>query len=540
MPTDPKDPPPSLGRTMKITHTVESLDSPESWERLADTLGGEGIEVVRNTIRHLRVLNVESYVLEEPYIDQDYSSDYSRFYARTFRTYERYCKRVHFFRGNVTPLLERPLSTDQLRLLDGFAEQTYCGFCVIRPLSNAPVGRTVLQARVANGFDMEATVTCRADFDAHLLGTRLQVTGTSFLQQDTRVGACAQVAIWAGMRHMHARYNYNWVSVADITTFARPPSPSEAVSLPNASDRLSTNAMVRAIAEAGYQPLILPGPDIGEAILPYVESGIPVILGLDIDGSVGHAVTVIGRVFARQDNPTNRAIDYVPAYIVHDDQSGPYMKLPLDKNAAATLSFNDQTIKRHLPSGPVELNVRCHAVLSIALMSTRVFSTAARAEHNAWSQVRTVLNDLPSARQALKERNMPINEMLLDELQAAHSTDCIVLRTYLTSAAGYRRHLAQGSASDDLKDALLDFHLPHFTWVTEISTIDSYNQSSPGMRRIYGHTVLDATSTAERGNDLLALHLPGLLITNDPDGLHPQELTVIRDDRLYECREKRL
>ena len=95
----------------------------------------------------------------------------------------------------------------------------------------------------------------------------------------------------------------------------------------------------------------------------------------------------------------------------------------------------------------------------------------------------------------------------------------IVLRTYLTSAAAYRRHLARGSASDDLKDTLLDLHLPHFTWITEISTIDSYNQPSPGMRRIYGHTVLDATSTAERANDLLVLHLPGILLTQDPDGL---------------------
>ena len=525
---------------MRITHTVELLDSPESWSRLGRLLGGEFLDVVRNTIRHLRVLNVKSYVVEDPYIDQDYSRDYSQFYARTFRTHERYCKRVHFFSDDISPLLQRPISTDQLNRLEDFSERTYCGFCVIRPLSAAPVGRTVLLARLASGFDMEATVTCRADFDAHLLGIRLHVTGTSFLQQDTRVGACAQVAIWTGMRHMHARYNYPWVSVADITRFAKPPSQIEAVSLPNASDRLSTDSMVRAIAEAGYQPLFLPGPDMASAIFPYVESGIPVILGLKISNTIGHAVTVVGRVFAKQENPTNWAIDYVPAYIVHDDQSGPYMRLPVDQHASGTHSFGDQTIKRHLQSGPVELNVQDHVVVAIALMSTRVFSTAARAEHNAWTQINANLNALPSARRVLKERKLPINELLLDELQAAHSAGNIVLRTYLTSAAGYRRHLAEGSASDNLKDALLDLHLPHFTWITEISTIDSYNQSSLGLRRIYGHTVQDATSTAESGDSLLALHLPGLLITSDPDGIRPQEVTVISDDRLYECREKRL
>ena len=123
-----------------------------------------------------------------------------------------------------------------------------------------------------------------------------------------------------------------------------------------------------------------------------------------------------------------------------------------------------------------------HAVMAIPLMSTRVFSTAARAEHNAKIQINDFLKRLPGARRALKERNIRINDVLLDELQAAHSADDIVLRTYLTSAAGYRRHLVQGSASDALKDALLDIHLPHFTWITEISTIDSYNQSSPALK----------------------------------------------------------
>ena len=58
-------------------------------------------------------------------------------------------------------------------------------------------------------------------------------------------------------------------------------------------------------------------------------------------------------------------------------------------------------------------------------------------------------------------------------------------------------------------------HLPHFTWITEISTDGSYNQASPGMRRMYGHTILDATSTCRDDAGLLALHLPGLLIRRD-------------------------
>ena len=172
---------------------------------------------------------------------------------------------------------------------------------------------------------MESTVTCRAEFGANLLGVDFKVTGTAYLQQDARVGACAQVSIWAGMRHLHARYGHNWISVADITRLATPTARDEATSLPAGSDFLTSERMLRAISEAGHQPLCFRGPNIAAAILPYVESGIPVILRLNIGTEVGHAVTVIGRVFARQSQPTRTAINYVAAYIVHDDQGGPYM-----------------------------------------------------------------------------------------------------------------------------------------------------------------------------------------------------------------------
>ena len=136
-----------------------------------------------------------------------------------------------------------------------------------------------------------------------------------------------------------------------------------------------------------------------------------------------------------------------------------------------------------------------------------------------------------------------MNERLLDELQDAHAGGRLVLRTYLTSAAGYRRHIADGTASDELKDTLLDLHLPHFTWITEISTIDSYNHVSAGMRRMYGHTIIDATSTGKGRDATLMLHLPGLVFTNDvnaPPGDEPAELSIVNNDDLYNCREKRL
>ena len=80
---------------MRIDHTVELLDSPNTWTILAQALGGENSGLVLNILRHLRVLGAKSFVVEDPYIDRDYSADYLHFYARTFRTHDRHCKRVH-------------------------------------------------------------------------------------------------------------------------------------------------------------------------------------------------------------------------------------------------------------------------------------------------------------------------------------------------------------------------------------------------------------------------------------------------------------
>ena len=81
------------------------------------------------------------------------------------------------------------------------------------------------------------------------------------------------------------------------------------------------------------------------------------------------------------------------------------MWLPMDQGASTKYSFTDDTIKRATPSGTTELNVREHAVFAVALMSTRVFSTAAAAEYSAWDRIEPTLHDMPKIRQILTKRN---------------------------------------------------------------------------------------------------------------------------------------
>ena len=532
---------------MKVEYSIALLHSEEDWYQLEHVLSGgnqnsNSAHVVQGVIRHLKNINVESYLIEEKYIDRDYSSDYRYFYAQTFRTYGRHCKRIHFFAANIETLEELEWSARFEALRENY-KTSYCGFCVVRPLPESPIGRTVLQAKGVTGSGLESVVTCRAKIRAHLFGADLDVTGTSFMQQDARVGACAQISIWAGFRHLHQRHKYDWLSVADITKHAAPNSAEESMLLPAGSGFLTTERMIRAISEMGVQPLYFKVENLGADILPYVESGIPVILGLrPRAGALGHAVTIMGRVFAKQKNPTKETVDYVPAYIAHDDQAGPYMLVPMDGHAVEKFGLNDDQIISYQANGRLEhFNIDDHGAFAVALMPIKVFSTAKAAECTAWGRIHKALSDMPNMQTALIQENAEINERLIQELVDAFHSDAIVLRTYLTSASGYRRHIATGTACNYLKDVLLQLHLPHFTWITEISTIDSYNQASPGFRRIYGHSVLDATSTGSDKTGLLALHLPGMAFLYDVDASPDQreKTEIIPNDSLYQCREKR-
>jgi len=523
---------------MNVTFEIRHLKNEADWKQLSVVLG-EASDVVSCVIRHLMLSRVTSYLIETPYIDRDYSSDYRFFYAQTFKTYGRHCIRIHFFAEDVSKILALPNWNARVVALQETSLRSYCGFCVVRPLPNASIGRTALKMRGPEGKDLESVITCRAEIRANLLGAELDVCGTAFMQQDSRVGACAQIAIWMGARHMHQCHRYDWFSVADITKLAAPTTPDESTSLPAGSDFLTSERMIRAVNVMGFQPLCFKGSDIGEQILPYVESGLPVILGLQIPNlSIGHAVTVIGRVFTKIKAPTSRPLDFVGGFIVHDDQAGPYKVIPTTPALSNSFAAED-TVERKTRTGVLRFNIEDHGVFAMALMPVRAFSTARAAAVTALRRIQHAFSQIDQIK-AEVIKSGAVNP-LLDDLLAAYNAGNLILKTYLTSADGYRKHIATGTASDALKDVLLEIHLPHFTWVTEISSVDSYNNSSAGLRRIFGHSLIDATSSGREVVGLLMLHLPGIVFLRDvdKDGPHAQRAMVIENDNLYDGRDKR-
>ncbi|OYZ88768.1 MAG: hypothetical protein B7X99_20795 [Rhizobiales bacterium 17-65-6] len=492
-------------------------------------------------IQHVLDLGAKYAILEAPYIDQDYSADYQTFYALAFKTYPRHTKRLHLFEDDVSDILEADFA-DQA---EAFKTRRYLGFVVIRPITQGPIGRTVLTfPRLAAGLTVRPAA--RAKFEINLVGAPLSVVGAPFIQQESKVGACAQAAIWMASLAVHARHRRTgWYSMADITRLAGTPTDATlSQALPAGSNGLNPIHMIRALSGMGHQPLFdlfsedgqgLKGPSTISQVMRYLDSGLPVILAMD---KIEHAVTAVGYVEvaggALRDDQTYDT--FVRALVVHDDQRGPYRLMPISLDDVDVLP-RDRLLMNH----ETVLTVADVVSHMFVPLPPRVFLRADRADTVARDFLRRQASELAGVYVEALGADTPAG-LRAKAFFSAAIEDRIIRRTYLTSAARYRHHLAKNTVSDRIKSQLLSRTLPHFVWVTELMEVSAAQIEPGGPRPIIGHLVTNATSSSDPDSDLLLAHMPHIVVHRDldtDDAEFDEEAILIDEDGPYLSRVRR-
>lgn len=534
--------------------------------------GAQSKESAEAVVQHALDLKATYAVVEEPYIDKDYSSDYLNFYAGAFRAYPRHTKRIHLFEREVASALDKPLHEQEAEL----AQAGYIGFVVLRPIAQGPIGKTVLPFP-ALGDGLIVRRAARANFKAHLLGAGLELKGAApFIQQDERLGACAQASIWMADRPVHERHRRTpWHSIAEITRLATTPTDAElSRSLPAGSSGLNPIHIIRALRGMGHQPLVdffvgeseeaeapaqiaiadkvgAKAPQSGKgakkkkepvktnglaasSILRYLDSGVPVIVAMtDIGADAGHAITAVGFVESR--TATHEISDsyetFVRALIVHDDQRGPYRLMPLRQSDIAVLPK-----ERLLTEGDKILTVEDVVTHMFVPLPMRVFLRADRAD--------TVCDDFlknfvdiagPGMLERLKEEAPDVSavEGFFELVRSGK----LIRRTYLTSAGRYRHHLAKSDLDEEVKSELITRTLPHFIWVTELISADAPAVEGEDARQVLGHMVVNATSSTDPNSDLLLVHMPRMVIHRDLDSIEEADQVATSDHKDGETDE---
>lgn len=469
------------------------LATQQEIESLLANLGGHGLSPLTNlstdqwlsTLRHALAAGARSILLQESVSDPDFLEEYEAFYCKQQKDVTKLCRRLHFFslatsKGNQT------YSTDELLAYIDQAAITpscYIGFVTLRPLRHAPVGASILR-------DLpKAPVTCSDTFPVHIAGREFEVSGTPYLQQDNAVGACAQASIWVALRTLRKRVGNSAYSPAELTVAATKHFTFNRV-FPGRHG-LTTHQMLEAIRSAGHDPLIVQpsgntpaeiAEQAAKFATPYLESGLPVIIGLNDPVSGGHAVVAIGY--------THPALGEVyPKFLtIHNDNSGCYVSLPKHPVVGSNYAL-DQSIAliTPLPDG--------------------ICMTASEAETLAESAIQfggPFLISSPPLAAPAAGFGTPVKP---------------ILRIFLSTRHSFRKWATNASDLDvPTRTTYRTSELPRFVWVAEIHDTASFERGTFNNKSRLGEVVLDASADALHGDALLFLRLSGKLLgTTAPD-----------------------
>lgn len=301
---------------------------------------------IRYVQNHLKGLDVSSVLVEPNYVDWDFLDQHTSFYSSSMLGIPNLCRRVHYFSGTaVTREQLRKALTGDLAALTNLQDH-YQGFVVIRPIQNAPLGRTVL--RWQEDHERETTprvIPAARPYAVHIAGLTLTVTGLSWQQQDQATGTCAVIALWSAQQA--SPYRHFSSTTPEITLDAHRFYASGNRTFP--STGLSKANIVEAIrAIRGLDACVIEGNEedfngqnnyfsrfhFGYFSSMFTAGGFPVLLYGESPGSKqDHVNLMIGyrsvpSAIPQNDDERSRNLQeaWLQTVYVHDDCIGPNVR----------------------------------------------------------------------------------------------------------------------------------------------------------------------------------------------------------------------
>lgn len=454
----------------------------------------------------------KSVLIEESYLDSEAVESYVAFYARAFKKYKRECMRLHFFSEKITLSNISGVTCNSKDLLEyneescNILQDIYLGFAIVRSSEPTTLGRTCIKALQKQHTDF---ILCETDSSINLAGIDLKLRNTPFMQQDARVSCCSTVALWTVAELMNQKFEKGHFSTSLITEMANKHSIAGGRALP--TQGLTVKQIDWALIGMGYHPIsyelgddIKKGSTVQRIIYTYIESNLPVILAIKYAYGY-HAITVLGHGYKINEHPKEAiprfpffsSAEWVPYFIIHDDQEGPYRYLKLEETKS-DLFCSPIVMSDSSEFDSNNVNGNLFAII-LPHPSGSIFTSG-------WDVELKVFNILDKTLSILAKSGQSINGL-----------GGLVLRTYLMASNEFKHSLcSREGISPELISIYRSKALPKYIWVSEISTIDLQNQLKDSAHLTLGEILIDPTSTAQE-KDFLTIHLPGLFIEMSPE-----------------------
>lgn len=282
-------------------------------------------------------LAAKTIVVENEYISRAYINDYSAYYSLCFSdNYTRKCKRVHFFKNefNETEFVEDIVSnTGEIVNND-----TYLGYIVVKNLPAVIIGATLLKTYSNNPARFYVTRDCQIS----LFGKRLTIKSLVFQEQDKVVSACATTALWVAFYKTSLIFQTPLPSPSEITSSAKNSFHFSGRVFPN-KEGLDHFQIGNAIEKVGLvfelrnKEIVNNYAFVRSFIYAYCRLGLPVLLGIKINGKGRHLITISGfkneQVEISRKSKSTKGVylisQTIESFYAHDDRIGPYSRLQI-------------------------------------------------------------------------------------------------------------------------------------------------------------------------------------------------------------------
>ncbi len=414
-------------------------------------------------------------LIEYPYVDKLYRDSYYKYFSSKHYTYKRDSVRVSIFSHEIVP--DMFFDKEKHELLQEF----YLGNFIVRPLKSSIFGRSHINPCA---FD-NSCIICSHNATSMILGVKLTSIGFPHCSQDSETISCAETTIWSLMEYFGTRYaEYKPTLPSKIISTLK--SLSYERQLP--SNGLTINQISYALKQFGFGSRIYAKEyypeDFDKIVYHYIESGIPVVLGLETE-NLGHAVISIGRSIKRKiiNEDTEREniningketafIDYastIDKLIIQDDNLTPYSELSLDN------------IGEFYKEGEEEKDYKVKFLIVPLYPKIYLESTIAK---------------------------KLILQFISDDTFGFLFDDDFIIRFFLASSRSFKSHIGTlNNMPKDLRLEILSTKMPKFIWCAEIydgkSEIDNDSEA-------LGLVILDATEANHSTID-------SLIFTGYPD-----------------------
>jgi len=428
--------------------------------------------------------------IEHKYVEKVYRDSYYMHYSCKHQNYDRYCKRLFLFNGNI--MQDGVFPDYDIK----FLQKEFIGTISIRPIAERKIGRSLINPYFVT--DREEVYLRYAKYSVTISGVRLYINAFPYSMQDCETTTCAEITILNLLDYYSQKYSeYKYLLPSDIAEITKRNGFER--SLPTKG--LGYSVITKVFSEAGFYPKLYRVEALREVsqfkriMHYYIESGIPVAVGVKIDDETRHSIVCMGhgkinyqnidkKIYGIYAQDTDEYIwlidsaDLSNDYIVMDDGQEPYAKCEW------------KTIKGESEFAPEKHKLGKYEpdILMVPLYR-RMFLEA----QDAYEICTTVLT---SSKLGIKK--------FVPEI--GNKENPVIIRLFMASARGFKKgRIGKFShVNKEISDRYRNILFPHFVWVCELYTKEGYQKNMA-----MGEIVIDATASPyDVLNSILILHYP--------------------------------